>query len=169
MTKRRFVFFYLAVLGFLLGAQVPRLPSVRPLVSRVDVYCRLDGEISRMHLTDLEEIESVLGCLRACRSHIPAREQPPAAHGDSCLIRVQLTDGSCHLYRQVSTEYFAADSGIWKAIHPRQGSRLFVLLRTLKTQGFQGAFPVYPKGDLLIPKEGRYFDKSANYIPHSFV
>lgn len=169
MAKRYFLFFYLCVLGFLLGAQASAPPAVRPLVSEVDVYCRLDGETAHMHLTDLTEIESVLCCLRACRSHIPAREQPPSAQGDSCLIRVQLTDGSCHLYRQVSAEYFSADSGIWKQIDPRQGTRLFVLLRTLKTQGFQGAFPVYPKDALPIPKEGKYFDKSANNIPLSFV
>lgn len=169
MTKRLFLFFYIGVLGLLLGAYVPAAPAVRPLVSQVDVYCRLDGETTHMHLTGNQEMESVLGCLRASRSHIPAVGLPPSAQEDSCLIRVGLTNGKCHIYRQVSTEYFAKDSGIWKAIGPKQGSHLFTLLRTLKTQGFQGAFPVYPGILISIPKVGKFFDKTAKNIPLSFV
>ena len=169
MAKRFFLFFYLCVLGFLVGAQVPTLPKVRPMVREVDVYCRLDGESSHMHLTDTAKMESVLGCLRASQSHIPAREQPPTAKGDSCLIRVQMTDGSCHLYRQLSTEYFAEDSGIWKEIDPKQGNRLLALLRTLKTHGFQGAFLFCDNFISFIPPEEKIIDKTTNYTPLGFV
>ena len=44
MAKRFFLFFYLSMLGLLVGATVPSIPSVRPLVSQVDVYCRLVKE-----------------------------------------------------------------------------------------------------------------------------
>ena len=169
MAKRFFLFFYLSMLGLLVGATVPSIPSIRPLVSQVDVYCRLDGETAHMHLTTAKEMESVLGCVRASHSHSPAPQQLPSAQGDSCVIRVQLTNGKCHLYRQHSSEFFAHDSDIWKEINPKQGDRLFALLRTLKTMGFQGAFLVFSQIASIIPKQGKKIDKCAKKHPLAFV
>ena len=137
MAKRFLFITYLCLQTFLLCGYVSRPATpVRPLVVRVDIYDSQDGHI---HLTDAEQMEAVLGCLRAANTHIPAETQHPT--GDrSCTVRVGLSDGSFHIYRQISDCYFSRDSGQWKAIHPKQGARLYSLISTLKTGGFQGAF-----------------------------
>ncbi|MBR5529419.1 MAG: hypothetical protein IKU57_02980 [Oscillospiraceae bacterium] len=140
MAKRIFLFFYLGLYGFLLCVHVSQPPQVRPLICQLDVYCRLDGEHTQMHLTQERQIKSLMCCLRAANTHITAQEPPQEEDADFCLVQVRMSDGKHHIYRQVSTEYFSKDSGPWKQIKPEQGSRLFAVLRTLKTQSFQGAF-----------------------------
>ena len=165
MVKRIFLLFYLGLLCFLLCAYVPAPPAVRPLVNQVDVYCSLDGEYTHMHLTESDQMESVLGCVRASESHVPVSAPILLKQEDSCLIRVGMTDGTYHVYRQHGTEYFSEHSGFWKQIPPAQGMRLLALLRTLKTQGFQGAFLFCANFFLLFPIDEKLLTKQPIIHP----
>lgn len=139
MAKRFLLVTYLCLQTFLLCGYVSRPAPVRPVVTRVDVYYAANGRREQLHLTKQEQMEAVLGCLRASSSHITAQNQHPTGE-KSCTVRVGLANGKCHIYRQVSDTYFSKDLGVWKTINPKQGTRLFSLIGTLKTQGFQGAF-----------------------------
>ena len=130
MAKRFLFITYLCLQTFLLCGYVSRPAApVRPLVERVDIYDTQSGHIV---LTSPEEMTAILGCLRATDTHIPAENQHLA--GDRiCTVRVGLSDGNFHIYRQISDCYFSKDFGGWKAIDPKQGSRLFSVISTLKT------------------------------------
>ena len=168
MAKRFLLVVYLCLQTFLLCGYVSRPVAVRPVVDRVDVYEVQDGIPSHLCLTDPVQMEKVLGCLRAVDTHIPAENQYPV--GDhSCTIRVGLTNGKFHTYRQVSDAYFCKDSGQWKAIDPKQGARLFSVISTLKTQCFQGAFLFYDNDFLLSRSFKKIFDKTTKNTPLSFV
>ena len=168
MAKRFLFITYLCLQTLLLCGYVSRPAPVRPVVTRVDVYYNLNGKPAQLHLTDQEQMEAVLGCLRAADSHIIAKNQHPTGE-KSCTVRVGLANGKCHIYRQVSDTFFSKDLGVWKSMNPKQGTRLFSLLGTLETYGFQGAFLFCAHTPFLIPKQGNYFDKSSNNSPCPFV
>lgn len=168
MAKRFLLITFLCLQTFLLCGYVSQPTPVRPVVTRVDVYYTLNGKPEQLHLTDQENMAAVLGCLRAADTHIIAENQHPT--GDkSCTVRVGLANGKCHIYHQISNAFFCEDMGIWKTIDPRQGTRLFSLISTLKTHGFQGAFLFCLYKHLFIPKEVNIFDKCAKKPTPAFV
>lgn len=168
MAKRFLFIIYLCLQTFLLCGYVSRPIPARPVVTRVDVYYTLDGKPAQLHLTDQEQMEAVLGCLRAADSHIIAENQHPTGKF-SCTVRVGLANGKCHIYRQVSDSYFSKDLGVWKTMNPKQGTRLFSLIGTLETYGFQGAFLFCAHTPFLIPKQANIFDKCAKKPTLAFV
>lgn len=156
MAKRFLFIIFLCLQTFLLCGYVSRPVPVRPVVTRVDVYYTLDGKPARLHLEDQDKMEAVLGCLRAADSHIIAENQHPTGK-KSCTIRVGLANGKCHIYRQVSDTFFSKDLGVWKTMNPKQGTRLFSLIGTLETSGFQGAVLFCAGTFFPIPKTWELF------------
>lgn len=167
MAKRILLFFYLAVQTFLLCAAVPQLPRPRVLIRQIHVYYYTNQQTTHLHLTRDQDMAVILGCLRAADSHVPA-EAPPS---DSavCTVQVCLSDGKQHIYQQVATEYFSKDFGPWMQINRHQGAHLWDLLRTLKTQSFQGAFLFCDDIFSFILKFSKIFDKCSKKAPLSFV
>lgn len=165
MAKRVLLLFYLIIQTFLLCGYVQQPMQIRPVVTQIDVYHIQNGELTHLSLTDTEQMEAVLGCLRAVDPHFPAEEQPPPLRGDLCTVRVGLANGKCHIYQQLSEGYFSEDLGTWKTVDPKQGAQLFSLLRTLEASGFQGAFLFCEAGSFL----SKFFDKTTKKDPPAFV
>ena len=132
MAKRFLLICYLCLQSLLLCGYVSRPVAVRPIVEQVDVYATENGQEIHLCLTDPNQMDAVLGCLRAVDAHIPAENQQPSGER-FCTVRVGLANGDFHIYRQVSDDYFSEDLGQWKSIDPKQGARLFSVISTLKT------------------------------------
>lgn len=124
MKKWYFAFLFLGSFLLFLSVKAGRIPPARPVVTSVELMIRRDGGMYHHVLTDERKMGMILGYLRATDSPFPAEELPVDSTLVYHVIRVNLSDGSYHVYEQWADAYFRKDGAVWKVIDPDQGSKL---------------------------------------------
>lgn len=124
MKKRYFAFLFLVGLTIFLSVKAGRIPPARPVVTSIELTTQTEDASRRHLLTDDKKMGMILGYLRATNSPFPAEELPVDSTLPFHVIRVNLSDGSSHLYEQMADTYFRKDGSVWKIIDPDQGSKL---------------------------------------------
>lgn len=124
MKKRYFAFLFLVGLTIFLSVKAGRIPPARPVVTSVEIMIQQKEGLHHRVLTDDKKMGMILGYLRATDSPFPAEELPVDSTLPFHVIRVNLSDGSSHLYEQMADTYFRKDGEPWKIIDPDQGSKL---------------------------------------------
>ena len=124
MKKRNFVFLVLTFFGFFLSAKAARTEPARPVVISIEITSWQAGVSQHLVLTDDKKMSMILGYLRATNGPFPAEDIPSDESLMFHAIRVHLSDGTSHLYEQLTDQYFRKDGDRWKIIDPDQGNKL---------------------------------------------
>ena len=104
----------------------------QPVVEKIEISGIYDSGGFYLTLTEEAEMEAVLNQLRFFKHLGQADMDPERALGDSITIRVCLSDGERHVYRQRADRYLSKDNKPWQKIDPIQGRRLRLFLGKLK-------------------------------------
>ena len=104
----------------------------QPVVEKIEVSGTYDSGGFYLTLMKPEEMEAVLNQVRCLEPLGQADMDPERVLGDSLTIRVCLSSGRCHIYRQQADRYFSKDNKPWRKIDPIQGRRLRLFLGKLK-------------------------------------
>ena len=98
------------------------------LVTQVQIECVHDGVRIQRSYTDPQRVSAVLDCLRLQRSKGRAQVDPERIKGDIYEIRVEMSDGSEHVYRHRGGQYLSKDSGPWQVVSREYGNAMYRLL-----------------------------------------
>lgn len=114
----------------LCGCYSRQTKPVYRAVTEVDVYTEYKNTLIQRHYSTPEKIRPVLLYLRLLKSYgTPVNSSDV---GDEIYyIRISLSDGKRHYYRQASHRYLSKGNGPWKSIDPDKASKLYEILRKL--------------------------------------
>ena len=124
MKKRAFVFIVLSAWGLLLGGNFHKKINIRPVVTSIEIYTGSREVLYHKLISDQKKMSMLLGYLRATDTPFPAKKFPTDPMQPIHKIRVNLSDGTTHLYEQLGCCYFRKDGTQWKTIDEDQGKKL---------------------------------------------
>lgn len=99
-------------------------------VTQVDIVTNYQGEQVRRLYNTPDKMRPVLLYLRLLKPYGKPVTIDESAE-DMYWIRISLSDGEKHYYRQVSHRYFSRQNGPFKEIDPGQAANLYAILQKL--------------------------------------
>lgn len=98
-------------------------------VTNVDISCQHRDTTIHRHYTNNEKMQAVLIYIRLADNIRVPDNNPEKAKGDIYEIRVQLSDGQQHIYKQKDHRYFYQHTKGWRTLDPEHAAKLYGLLR----------------------------------------
>lgn len=112
---------------FLTGCHQKKIQSLA-VVTAVDITCCRGEQVLVRYYSQPEKVRRVLTQLRRCNTQGFAACDPERVIGDVFWIRVHLSDGKSHVYRQRADRFLSRDCRRWKNIEESRGRRLYYLM-----------------------------------------
>ena len=131
MKKFAVFFAFLCLCSVILcGCSRNHSKPVYRAVTQVDIVTNYQNQQIRRHYNTPEKMRPVLLYLRLLKPYgKPVAIDETAS--DVYWIRISLSDGEKHYYRQVSHRFLSRQNGPFKAIDPGQASQLYAIMQEL--------------------------------------
>ena len=123
----------LAVLFLLPGCSQKSHSKPLVLVTKVTVTSQKNGDILQWYYTDPEKIEAVMHYLLRLKPYGFAERDPELVCGPFFEIKVALSNGKSHIYRQRADRYISKDCQTWELIDPKRAAMLYPLLEQMES------------------------------------
>jgi hypothetical protein len=115
---------------FFCGCSNRQTKHIYRAVTEVDVYTEYENTLIQRHYNTSEKMRPVLLYLRLLKPYGNPVNSSDVGN-EIYYIRISLSDGKQHYYRQASHRYLSKENGPWKSIDPDQASKLYEILRKL--------------------------------------
>lgn len=120
---------------FLTGCKKQTIPPYN-LATGIEVTCQHKDVLIRRNYTSQEKMKAVLTYLRVLNPRGLAETDPVSLNKDIYKIRVQLSDGQTHTYKQTAHQYFKGHGKPWMHISAEDAVGLYAIMARYESDPF---------------------------------